>query len=257
MKKPFWLLLILTSVITAGAVVASAQYINRFTDQEFELLGEDLSDDLLPFTENPYANWTRPPGPVRVGLQVGHWQNEQFPEELKRLRTNGGASGGGRAEWEVNLTIVQEAAKLLQEQGIAVDIIPATVPPDYWADLFVAVHADGSPNPEVSGFKVATPRRDLTGRGSVLTAIFEEEYGEVTGLPIDPNVTRNMRGYYAFNFRRYEHSIHPMTPALILETGFLTSYDDQRILIRRPATAAQGLANAVVKFLEGENLISN
>ncbi|OGY46338.1 MAG: hypothetical protein A2744_01840 [Candidatus Buchananbacteria bacterium RIFCSPHIGHO2_01_FULL_44_11] len=58
-----------------------------------------------------------------------------------------------------------------------------------------------------------------------------------------------MRGYYAFNWRRYDHSIHPMTPAIILKTGFLTSLADQKILINNPELSGQGVAGAIFEFL--------
>lgn len=70
----------------------------------------DTDDDWL-------TNWTRPDSPPKVGLQVGHWQNDQVPPELERLKGNTGASGGGKAEWEVNLAIAKETATLLEKQS--------------------------------------------------------------------------------------------------------------------------------------------
>jgi hypothetical protein len=67
---------------------------------------------------------------------------------------------------------------------------------------------------------------------------------------IDPNITRNMRGYYAFNSRRYEHSIHPMTPGAIVETGFITNASDRRIIVNNPKKSAEGIANAILLFLK-------
>lgn len=253
MKRIVIVFLGLLALTTIGAVVVSANYPNRATDEEFKILGEDdpaESPEILLSVEQQFANWKRPEGPLRVGLQVGHWKNKELPDELSNLRERGGGtSGGGRAEWEVNLAIAEETKKLLEPYGVVVDLIPATVPPDYLADLLIAIHADGSTDPNVSGFKVASPRRDLTRTGAKLVEIFEREYGNATQLRLDPNVTRNMSGYNAFNWRRYEHSMHPMTPAIIVETGFLTNPLDQRILIHNPARSAQGILNAVVDFL--------
>jgi N-acetylmuramoyl-L-alanine amidase len=75
------------------------------------------------------VNWKRPDGPLRVGLQVGHWKSNELPDELKTLRNNTGASGDGKTEWEVNYAIAQKTADYLTEAGIKVDILPATVPP--------------------------------------------------------------------------------------------------------------------------------
>lgn len=139
--------------------------------------------------------------------------------------------------------------ELLEQKGIAVDVLPATIPPDYWADVFIAIHADGSDDARVSGFKAAAPWRDMTGKSQQLVSELEKQYAAATGMQIAPNITRNMRGYYAFNWRRYEHSIDPMSTAAILETGFLTNYADQKILIKDPSKAANGIAQAVFNFL--------
>lgn len=202
-------------------------------------------------------DWRRPEGPPKVGLQVGHWKNDELPEELHRLTGRTGASGGGKSEWEVNLAIAQETKTLLEDQGVEVDLLPATVPEKYWADVFVAIHADGSTDPATSGFKAASPRRDFSGKAYKLLSFIEETYQTATGLLHDPNVTRNMRGYYAFAWWRYEHAVHPMAASVIVETGFLTSPADRRLIVNHPERSAQGLAEGIVKFLESENLLEN
>lgn len=236
-------------------VFAFAYSAERFSDTEagFEEPPplERFGEFGFPFT--PQA-WERPEGPLRVGLQVGHWKLDEVPEELKGLRRTSGAFGGGKREWEVNLAIAKALAPLLEAKGIIVDILPATVPEDYIADAFISIHADGSPDPNISGYKAASPRRDMTGKSDELVSLLHEEYGKVTNMRQDVNITRRMTGYYAFNWRRYEHSIHPMTTAVIMETGFLTSPADQRILIHNPARSAQGMANAIFKFFDIENV---
>jgi hypothetical protein len=195
------------------------------------------------------ANWKRPDGPLRVGLQVGHWKNDELPEELENIKKNGGTSSGGVAEWQVNLKIAQDVKVLLEEKGIVVDLLPATIPPGYWADAFVAIHADGSGDRRVAGFKVASPVWDFSGKAAELQQVIEETYRQLTGFPIDPNVTRNMTSYYAFSWRRFDHSIHPMTPAAILETGFLTNPGEAKTLVKNPMMPAQAIAQALFRFL--------
>ncbi len=210
-------------------------------------------------TNNPldFSNWVRPPGPPKVALQVGHWQNDQAPDELHRLRNNSGASGGGKSEWEVNYEIANLTADLLRAQGIIVDILPTTIPPSYWADAFVAIHADGSTDSSVNGYKVAPPWRDFTGHSNQLSQVIHQSYGQSTKLAVDPNISRNMRGYYAFAFWRYEHAIHPMTPAAILETGFLTSPNDRLIIVNQPQLSAQGLSQGILSYLQDQNLLAD
>ncbi len=236
--------------ITIWWQVGLANTRQHFTDYEagFEESIENFSSQ--PIDYNPYANWQRPAGPLKVALQVGHWQNSEVPEELEGLKKNaGGAQGGGKYEWEVMLNIALLAADILRTHGIEVDVLPTTVPPDYYADAFIALHADGSTDPSVSGFKIASPRRDYSGQSKILEEIMYEKYEEATGLARDPNITSRMRGYYAFNWRRYDHAIHPMTPAVILETGFLTSPADRRILINNTEPVVQGIVAAVLRFL--------
>lgn len=201
------------------------------------------------WTDLPYhpGNWTPPEGPIRIALQAGHWKAAEAPDELRGIRDNG-ARIDGKSEWEVNLAIAREAAAMLEEMGYVVDVLPAVVPPGYRAHLFISIHADGSNDARASGFRVASPRRDVTGRADLVVGLLEQAYAEATGLPRVPTVTRRMSNYYAFNFRRYQHALHPLTIAVILETGFLTSASDRRVIVDDPARAARGIVAAVTQF---------
>ena len=143
----------------------------------------------------------------------------------------------------------------MEERGVVVDLLPATVPVQYWADAFVSIHVDGNSDWRVSGYKAASPRRDFSGNAKKLQSLIEEEYAKATELPSDSNVSRNMRGYYAFAWWRYDHAVHPMTAAVILETGFLTSPADRQLLIYTPEKSAQGIAPGIIRFLESEKLL--
>jgi N-acetylmuramoyl-L-alanine amidase len=202
-------------------------------------------------------NWRRSEGPPKVALQVGHWKNSELPDELARLRGNTGASGGGKNEWEVNLEIAQKTAELLRAEGVTVKILPSTVPEKFWADVFVAIHADGSLDRAKSGFKIAAPWRDFTGKADNLVSTLRSIYQEKTGLAWDDNITRNMRGYYAFAWWRYDHAIHPMTTAVIVETGFLTNRSDQDLLIHHAGIPASAIAEGVLSHLAAEGLITS
>jgi len=240
---------ITTAILFAGMAFAAFQYpaIAPAGDAPTEFAAEappevprdELRDSIL---------WRRPPGPPRIALQAGHWKAAEAPAEQARLRTNG-TRGGGKQEWEVNLEIARRTARILEEAGLEVEILPTTIPPGYWADLFIAIHADGNPSASVSGFRAAAPRRDVTGRAEEFVRLLERSYGEATGLPRYPTVTRRMTGYYAFNWRRYEHALHPMTTGVILETGFLTSPLDRAVIVHEPARAARGIADAIRQHL--------
>ena len=190
--------------------------------------------------------------PKRVGLQVGHWGSDQLPDELERLRSSGGgATGGGYTEVQVNYDLAQRTAALLRARGVEVDILPATVPQDYLADAFVAIHADGDARGQLRGFKIArSPLSHVPTADDALIEALYNEYGHATGLPRDDDhITPRMRYYYAFNNRRYYHAIAPGTPAVIVETGFITNAADRALLIGQPERAAAGLAAGILRFL--------
>ncbi len=191
--------------------------------------------------------------PWRVGIQIGHLDGADAPDELSHLRSSTGAYAAGVAEVEVNRDIAARAAALLEQHGIEVVLLPATVPPRFTADAFVALHADGNPSSAPRGFKVAPPwRASPTSRR--LVAALHTHYGRATGLPHDLNgVSFNMRGYYAFSGFRYRHSIAFTTPAAILEMGYVTNPEDRAFLLAHPDVAAAGIAAGVRAFLAERN----
>lgn len=246
-------------IIFSGIIAASFGFVH-FTrsspPSDVETPPTETTENIANFLLDPYANWQRPTGPPKVALQVGHWKLQEMPDEFANLRrTGGGTSGGGKAEWEVNLAVAEIAGEQLRAAGVTVEILPATIPPDYWADVLISIHADGNTNSTVSGYKVAAPRRDRTNKAELLASYIEEEYGKAVDLPLDPNVSRNMRGYYAFNWRRYEHSMHPMTVGAIVETGFLTSPSDREIIVNQPELSARGITNGILAYLQSQDLI--
>ena len=187
-------------------------------------------------------------GPPRVGVQVGHEEAQNHPEELAALRVNTGGHAGGVDEVDVNRAVAQELARRLEENGVTVDLLPATPPEGYHADLFVALHADASPDTARRGYKTAyfsPPRNPLEPR---LKAQIDAAYG-ASGLPDDnDNVTDSMLLYYAFNFRRYHHSVHPGTPAVIVELGYLSNPEDRGYL-SRPDEPAARLTAGILEYL--------
>ncbi|HYC79822.1 MAG TPA: N-acetylmuramoyl-L-alanine amidase [Candidatus Binatia bacterium] len=256
-----------TIICTLILVIGSAAFFaidkgwSKSTSYSEQEAGDSIIEDIESIFESEYdkkvrelANWKRPEGQFKVALQAGHWKANEAPEEFPNLRENTGTSGGGKTEWQVNLEIAEKTKAILESQGITVEILPATIPKEYWADLFIAIHADGNLDQSTTGYKAAAPRRDMTGRAADFVKVLEEEYEKTTGLTYDPNVTRNMRGYYAFNWRRYEHSLHPMTTGVILETGFLTNPNDRRIIVNNQEKSAQGISTAVMKFKQQYNL---
>ena len=195
-------------------------------------------------------------GPPRVGVQVGHDGVQAHPDELGHLRGNTGGFALGRSELSVNRAVAAALKGQLEAHGVTVDLLRATPPAGYYADLVLSLHTD-SLGPEVAGdrrgYKSAhfgPPRSPLEPR---LKRLVDANYLRTTGLPDDTaNTTDAMSEYYAFNFRRYRASVHPATPALIVELGYLSSPADAALL-GRPRRVAEGLSGGVVAFLQSRN----
>ncbi len=188
---------------------------------------------------------TRPP--LRVGLVAGHSGTDD----------PGAVCPDGVTEVQVNTNIVREAARVLREAGFQVDILEEFDArlQGYRALALVSVHADScSLAPDLSGFKLAISafleqlgdaRQQLRARR--LQGCLEAWYAAVTDLEYHPEtVTRDMREYHAFR------EVHPDTPAVIIETGFLGG--DYDLLVNRPQIPGRGVAMGVLCFARSENL---
>lgn len=201
----------------------------------------ELQNYELPVRERPL-----------VGLQIGHWQHQAAPTELAGLRGNTGAVFGEYTELAIMLELGEAVAARLRAAEVDVDVLPVTIPPKYEADAFVTLHADGNPDTSVRGFKIAGPRIDYTSHAQTLVNALRTSYRELTGLPEDPQVTRRMTAYYAFNWARYQHAVHPFTPVAIVETGFVTNETDRTFLLTETDRAAEAIALGILAFLATE-----
>jgi hypothetical protein len=197
----------------------------------------------------PFGETRAPTAPWRVGVQAGHWRIGELPEELWRLRQNTGARRGTLSEAEVNLRIAELVVHDLQAAGIRAELLPATVPPGYRADAFVAVHADDGGRGAERGWKVAPPWRASDASRRLRDSI-AGAYASWTGMPEDRyGVTFNMRGYYAFSWYRFLHAVAPSTPAAIIETGFISSREDRAVIAEDPERAARGITGGILAYL--------
>jgi N-acetylmuramoyl-L-alanine amidase len=180
--------------------------------------------------------------PKKVGLQVGHWRREEAPAPFNR---HTGSSGRGLTEAEVNLRIAELTAELLRRVGHEVELLPTWFPAGYRADVVVAIHADGAASPAARGFFADRPARSRVAEAEArLVAVLNKEYAAATGIPHVYRGNANTRYYYGYD------RVHPETPMVLIECGFLTSPVDQRVLVDRPDLAAQGLAGGIAAFLE-------
>ncbi len=238
-------------VVWSSAVIRAAEVVEQSHAEHYSPDPQDTRDIRETYTPEMLATWERPEGPPRVGVQAGHWRVEEVPEELANLKRNGaGGVWHNFNERDVVLPIAREVVMLLEAEGIEVEVLPVTIPPGYVADAFVSLHADVNSSEQVGGFKVAPPRYDVSGRGDILAGALYQAYEAATGLPRDPAITWHMTGYYAFNWRRFEHAIHPMTPASIIELGYLSNARDRQMLLEEVDRIAGGVARGIQDFLE-------
>lgn len=190
-------------------------------------------------------------GARRVGIQVGHLEIADVPAEYgTRLPTQTGATFAGYDEVDVNQDIAERTAKLLTAQGVQVDILPATVPEGYVADVFIALHCDSDGVGDVSGFKMAHGSRRGPHEEKLLQTI-KTTYAAETGLDYDAeHITRNMTQLYSFSWSRYQHATSAFTPSVILEMGFLSNRADRNLLVNQPDRIAIAIANGILNFLD-------
>lgn len=190
------------------------------------------------------------PDHLQVALQVGHWQSEQMPDEQAGLRSAGGASWGSYSELSANLDISRRVAALLKADNISVAILPATVPINYSADVFLAIHADWASLADKHGVKFARSRYStIPDVDDALLQTMYKYYQQATGMPKQNGITNNMTQYYAFNNWKYHYSLNRATPAGIIEMGFLTNATDRNILFNQPDEVAKGIADGLEAFL--------
>ena len=189
-------------------------------------------------------------GPRRVGIQAGHWLTELAPPELWPLLKQTGTSWDGIKEVDINLDIAKRIKTILEAKGIAVDVLPTTIPQGYLADAFVSLHGDGDGKGDKSGFKMAYVTRRTPYEQDLLLSI-KDVYKQATGLDYDSGgVTRNMLGYYAMSWFRYKNATAPHTPSVIMEMGFVSNDHDRELMTDKAEVVAGAIADGIVRFLD-------
>jgi hypothetical protein len=188
-----------------------------------------------------------------VGIQAGHYQIADLPDEQANLRWDFGASYNGVNEVDINYDVANKIVTILKDEGINAQFLPATVPPDYCADAFVAIHADGNSDTTVYGYKVTASHWDSYGNAQKLSNDIQHDYGQITDMAIDPTVTNDMTQYYAFNYEKFVHAVDQYTPGALIELGFITNPTDQARMLNDSQTLAQGVASGIVDYLNGKD----
>lgn len=188
---------------------------------------------LIP-TPPPTPNWLR-----KIGIVSGHRGPELDP---------GAVCPDGLTEAEINFNVAQMVVRELRSQGFSVDLLDEFDPrlENYQAAALVSIHANTCQDfgEQVSGFLVAAAAARVTARGDdeILVDCIAQYYHQSTKLARHNGLTEDMTNYHTFR------EIHPLTPAVIIELGFMRA--DRDLLTNRPHEAAQGVADGVLCFLQ-------
>ena len=177
-----------------------------------------------------FANST---GPVRIGINSGHYEKD-----------SGAVCDDGLTERDVNYNIARQVADLLIQRGFDVDFLGEFDERinGYSAAALISIHADScsAETNGMTGFKISGSNHSVT---PILFGCVQTEYSLATQLPFDANtITKDMTDYHAFQ------EISPITPAIIIETGFLNG--NRELLTTNASIPAQAIFNGILCFVE-------
>ena len=172
------------------------------------------------------------PGPIRIGLISGHKDHDP-----------GAVCEDGLTEAEVNANIASKVAATLQANGIHTDILAEFDPrlEGYRGTALISIHADSCLyyNELATGFKAVGS--SATGSDRLLNCV-QSAYATHTQLSFHANtITPHMTDYHAFR------EIHPRTPAIILEVGFMNL--DRELITTEADKPAAGISEGILCFL--------
>jgi N-acetylmuramoyl-L-alanine amidase len=210
----------------------SPDFLDRKVVSGLVIAESTLSVTLQP-TILPTPNYLR-----KVGIVSGHRGPQNDP---------GAVCPDGLTEAEINFAVATQVVRNLRSLGYSVDLLDEFDERlnNYQAAALVSIHANTCRDfgEFVSGFLVAKAAvRADGGIDTLLAECIAQKYGETIGLERRFNLTVDMTDYHTFR------EIHPLTPASIIELGFMK--DDREILTTRQDDMATAITNGVLCFLQ-------
>lgn len=190
-------------------------------------------------TRQPTPNWLR-----RVGIVSGH-RGPQVPPDP------GAVCPDGLTEAEINFAVSQKVVRNLRAVGYSVDLLDEfdLRLENYQAAALVSIHVNTCKDfgERVSGYLIArAAARSGNSIDDLLVNCIAQYYSIATGLERRDGVTIDMTDYHSFR------EISPLTPASIIELGFLLA--DRDVLTSKQDEMAQGISSGIICFLEPGNL---
>lgn len=230
---------ILIGIIAAGLM---ATIFSFWTDPRYikaELRAE-LQVALATDAATPRATgMPTPPWLRRIGIVSGHRGPEDDP---------GAICPDGLTEREINFNVAQLVVRNLRGRGYSVDLLDEFDPRlnNYQAAALVSIHSNTCQNwggEIVSGYLVAkASARPEGGPDVTLTECIAEHYGQLSQLERRFSLTEDMTNYHTFR------EIHPLTPASIIELGFMLA--DRPLLTEQPDLLARAITDGILCFME-------
>jgi len=231
-------------LISAGLV---ATILTWFTDPQFlnpevvkglqgnqpALIADRTTVPTFQPTQVSTPNWLQ-----RIGIVAGHRGPENDP---------GAVCEDGLTEAEINFNVAQKVVNNLRALNYTVDLLDEFDPRlnDYQAAALVSIHANTCQDfgEVVSGYLIAkAASRPDGGIDDILAECLAQKYEERVDLERRFSLTLDMTDYHTFR------EIHPLTPAAIVELGFMLA--DREYLTEQPDLLAEALTNGVICFLQ-------
>jgi N-acetylmuramoyl-L-alanine amidase len=196
-------------------------------------------------TPAPTPNWAR-----TIGIVSGHRGPGQEQDYDPGAVCLDGAGGVIVTENDVNFGVASKVVQYLRQRSYRVDLLDEFDPRlnDYQAAALVSIHANSCQDygELVSGYLVAkAAAKPAEGPDDRLSECIARYYGPMTGLERRFSLTIDMTDYHTFR------ELHPLTPASIIELGFLRA--DQQLLVEQQDLLARAIVEGVLCFLEPED----
>ncbi len=211
-----------------------SQFINDQVKSKLSIAQATGAATAVP-TVIPTPNWLR-----KIGIVSGH-RGPQVPPDP------GAVCPDGLTEASITFAVAQKVVRNLRDRGYSVDLLDEfdSRLDGYQAAALVSIHANTCKNfgEVVTGYLIArAAARSGLGQDDNLVECIARYYAQSTNLPRRPGVTLDMSDYHTFR------EIYPLTPAAIIELGFLLA--DRDILTTKQDEMAKGITDGILCFLE-------
>ena len=186
------------------------------------------------------------PSELTIGIVVGH----SGPHPDTGYPDPGSICSDGLTELMINQAVGDLVKSMLEAVGLKVDLLEEWDDrlTGYRAVVLVSIHADScDPAGEyATGYKVAAAvETKVQDKAQRLVACMVDRYGRATDLRFHQySITLDMTEYHTFR------EIHPQTPAVIIETGFM--YLDREFLTKHRDKVARGIADGILCYVNNE-----